>query len=477
MEISFDAPKTVGEFMLSKAFFRLIAGPVGSGKTTGIIMELLRRACEQEPGEDGIRHTRFGIMRQTLSQLKNTVLKDIIHWMNDIAYWKVSENTVHVRFLDVDSEWLLLPLETPEDQRRILSLQLTGAWLSEAIEMDADLVGPIAGRCGRYPTGSNGVATWAGVVLDTNLPTEGTPWYKVIFDPGPDWTIHIQPGGLEPNAENLPYLMQTAETIKLAVNDPRRIAQGRTYYERLARGNNANWVLRYVHAKPGPDPSGAAVFGGAFRLAFHCVPSLDPVRGRPLIIGQDLGRDPWSVITQMDNSGRLLVLEEVAGHDIGLINHLRYNLRPLLHTFRYSGMPVVIVFDPAGAAKSQYEEISAADVCKREGFSSQGAGANDLDTRLSSVEYWLLQQRLGGPAMIFDKGRCPKLVEGMAGMYRYGRTSLDVSKPRPDKNEWSHVADALQYGCMAHQGTTAVAIARKLAGRKPKAPMGARGWT
>jgi hypothetical protein len=477
MELNYSAPKTIGEFMLSEAFFRVLSGPVGSGKTTGCMIELLRRACEQAPGDDGIRYTRFGICRQTLSQLKQTVLRDIVFWFNDIAHWKVSENTVYLKFLDVDSEWLLLPLETPEDQRRILSMQLTGGWLSEGIEIDFDLVAPIAGRCGRYPTGKNGVASWHGLICDTNMSTEGTPWHKAMSDPDLDWTVHIQPGGLEPTAENLAYLLQTPETIKLPLDDPRRIAQGRSYYQRLARNRNEPWVRRYVHAKYGPDPTGAAVFGGSFRPSFHCVPSLDPVRGRPLIVGQDLGRDPWSVIMQQDNAGRLLILEEVAAHDIGLIAHIRNALRPALYNSRYSGMPIVIVFDPAGAQKSQYEEINALDVFKREGFSAMGAGANDIDTRLSAVEYWLLQQRMGGPAILFDRGRCPKLVEGMSGMYRYSRTSLDVSKPKPDKNEWSHVADGLQYGCMASQGATAVAIARKLAGRRLATAMGSRGWT
>ena len=55
------------------------------------------------------------------------------------------------RFGDVVSEWILLPLETPEDQKRILSMNLTGAFVSEAIEIDFDLMVAIAGRCGRFP--------------------------------------------------------------------------------------------------------------------------------------------------------------------------------------------------------------------------------------------------------------------------------------------------------------------------------------
>ena len=46
--IKFDAPPTVAAFMKSASFGRLIAGPVGSGKTTGCIFELFRKALEQD---------------------------------------------------------------------------------------------------------------------------------------------------------------------------------------------------------------------------------------------------------------------------------------------------------------------------------------------------------------------------------------------------------------------------------------------
>jgi hypothetical protein len=76
-EIIYDAPPTCADFMQSEAFIRLIAGPVGSGKTTACLFELFRRSCEQAPAPDGYRYTRFAILRQTLTQLKPTVLKDI----------------------------------------------------------------------------------------------------------------------------------------------------------------------------------------------------------------------------------------------------------------------------------------------------------------------------------------------------------------------------------------------------------------
>ena len=201
--INYTAPPTVARSMKSEAFFRIIAGPVGSGKTTGCLFELFRRACEQQKAPDGLRYTRFAIVRSTLKQLKDTVLKDITSWLAGIADYRVSESTVYIRIGDVRSEWLLIPLDTPEDQRRLLSLQITGAWLSESIEMETALISPLAGRCGRFPSANQGGATWMGMIADTNMPSEGSDWHKLMTEPAPDTQVFIQPGGMEENAENL----------------------------------------------------------------------------------------------------------------------------------------------------------------------------------------------------------------------------------------------------------------------------------
>ena len=50
---------------------------------------------------------------------------------------------------------------------------------------------------------------------------------------------------------------------------------------------------------------------------------------------------------------------------------------------------------------------------------------------------------------IIDRDRCPVLVRALGGGYRYARTRNGQRKLVPDKNEYSHVMDALQYLCLA----------------------------
>ena len=381
------------------------------------------------------------------------------------------------------SEINLIPLDDENDQRRLLSMQITGAWINEFPEIDPGLIDAIAGRCGRYPSSAQGGASWSGIVADGNFPTEGSEWHRLFeLDRPADWDLYKQPSGLAPNAENLNWLNQTPTTLKLPVDHPDRLAQGRKYYERLARGKGEDWVRRYVLAEYGNDPSGTAVYKESFKRHFHVVEHLEPVSGHPLIVGQDFGRDPWSIICQLDHRGRLLVLEEVPAEDIGLEQHITTALAPTLADPRYLGRAIAVVGDPAGMQRSTVYEETSFDVLKRFGFMCWPAPTNDLDPRIRAVEAFLLAQRDGGPAILFDGSRCPKLVRAMSGGYRYARLKSGQRKPLPDKNEYSHPSDALQYAASAaHGGMVESAIntrLRRRPGMRGQAPAAsAAGWT
>jgi hypothetical protein len=484
MSILYEAPPTLAEFMRSTAFGRAALGPVGSGKTTACAIELLRRAIEQAPAPDGYRYTRFAIVRQTLKQLKDTILKDCQQWMQGVGEWKVSENTFHVRFEDVVSEWPFIPLENSDDQARLLSMQLTGAWLSECIEMDFSVVAPITGRIGRYPSGARGAPTWNGIIADTNMPTEMTPWH-VFFENLPnDWEKFVQPSGLAWNAENLNWLLQTDETLKLPLNHPDRIARGRLYYTRLCEMNadSPDWVKRYVMAQYGNDPSGEAVFRATFNPTFHCVDETLLVPGYPLIIGQDFGRNPWSLICQCDHMGRLIVHQEVPAKNIGLEKHVNEVLRPLILNSNYQNFKICVVGDPSGVAKSSISEESCFDCLKRLGLPVVPAPTNDIDPRIRSVES-LLGRAIGGQAgLVISRKGCPWLIRAMSGGYRYTKTKLGGLRAVPEKNDkegFSHVCDDLQYVALCVLGNMQGQIAQAVWPRARRQPsnVSSSAWT
>lgn len=57
-----DVP-TIKRFALSNDRVRCLMGPFGSGKTSGCVMEIIRRAQEQRPSADGIRRSRWAVVR------------------------------------------------------------------------------------------------------------------------------------------------------------------------------------------------------------------------------------------------------------------------------------------------------------------------------------------------------------------------------------------------------------------------------
>ena len=126
---------------------------------------------------------------------------------------------------------------------------------------------------------------------------------------------------------------------------------------------------------------------------------LQPNPGIPLIIGQDFGRNPWSLVCQLDSKGRLLVLEEVPG-DTGLELHLRQNLRPAMAQERYMGLPVMVVGDPSGRHRDSLYEETAFDLLARAGFNAIPAPTNDIEpTHKSGREFpdRVLERRPGDP--------------------------------------------------------------------------------
>jgi hypothetical protein len=464
MSINYKAPPTCAEFMKSDSFVRVLMGPVGSGKTTACIVEILRRAIEQAPGPDGIRRTRWAIVRTTLSQLKMSVLLDLLAWFRQIATYKVTDQLITLEFNDVVCEIYLIPLEEEEDQKRLLSMQLTAAMINEAIELSVDLVSAIAGRCGRFPSKADGGPTWFGIIADTNAPIEGSDWWKMFEEERPaDWQLFRQPSGLSPEAENLENLPAG-------------------YYERLALNPNADWRRRYIECEYGEDPSGTAVFRESYRRGFHTVEGLEPVMGRALLIGQDFGRNPCSLICQVDYRGRLLILEEVLGEDIGLETHVIRSLKPQLFSPRYQGLSFAAVGDPSGIAKGNMLEETSFDVLRRLGLPAFPAPTNAISPRLAAVEALLYQQRDGGAAIVIDRERCPSLVRALGGAYRFGKTKAGVTKPLPEKlHPWSDVADCLQYVALTANSGLVERISRRIKprfpGKRPASRVSAAGWT
>lgn len=407
----------------------------------------------------------MAIVRNTLQQLRQTCLADIQLWLAPIAHYRVTDSTIQVRFslpdgTRVESDWMLIPLDTKADQQRLLSLNLTGAWVSEFREIDPSLISALSGRLGRFPSKAIAEPTWFGIVAETNPPDEDSEWFTLLeVDRPPNWAFYRQPGGLDEDAENTDNLPDG-------------------YYENLLANNNSDWSDIHVHAKYGKSLGGQAVFRASFRPDFHIKPAeeLVPISGVPIMVGQDFGRTPAALIGQIDSRGRLIVFDELTSEDMGIEQFATQLLRPLLYN-KYMGHPIFMVADPKGRDKSQVNEDSPFDALKRLGFDVYPAPTNNIDTRLRAVEQLLLHQVDGGPQLCISDG-CGTLTQAMKYWYRYRRKQTGVLEDKPEKTHpWSDVADCLQYMAMSTNANYLGKVMQKMAPREPRPAPPIRGWT
>ncbi len=463
--INYDAPPTVAAFMNDDSKVRCLLGPVGSGKTTGMAIECARRMAEEHPNVDGIRETRVAIVRNTSQQLRQTVLPEIEKWLQAGYQYKVTDSTLLFDFklpdgTRVKSSWMLIPLDTPRDIQRLLSLNLSFAWVSEFREVPPEIIEALFGRVGRFKSLGLKAAKYFGIMMESNMPDEDSPWYnKLELELPSTWKVFKQPGGLDPMAENREHLRAD-------------------YYEDLMESNSEDWSNIYVHAKYGKSLSGQAVFRASFRSDFHVVyTALTPIKTVPLMVGQDFGRTPASLIGQVDNRGRLLIFQEVTGVDMGIEQFATTLLRPAMFN-RFTGYSSFMACDPTGKDKNNTNEDSPFDVLKRLGFTPYGAPTNDLEPRLRAVEQLLLRQVDGGPMIIIDGGNCPQLVQAMKSQYRDKRKLNNELDEKPDKTHpWSDLADCLQYMALSTNAnyTGKVMMDSRPRVRRPAAS--AAGWT
>ena len=408
-----------------------------SGKSSACVIEIIRRAHEQAPGPDGIRRSRWVVVRNTARQLLDTTIKTFHYWFPDKIFgeWRVTDQTfIITRFPGVHLEVLFRALDRPDQVSNLLSLEVTGAWFNEVREIDKVIIEAMDARIGRYPGDRDGGASWYGTIMDTNPPDEGSYLYKMLEIEKPDgWQLFRQPSGLSSQAENTSHLPKD-------------------YYKNLAKGKDEMYVRVYVHGQYGFLLSGKAVFQ-SFSDATHVSRVvLEPTKGLDLIIGFDFALQPTCVIAQITALGQLRILDELLSDGMGLKQFCANRLLPLLRT-KYFGYHVMGFGDPSGSSRAPTDESTCFEV-----LHSVEVGLNDIEPaptnallpRISSVEQFLNKMYAGEPGFLLSPN-CSNLRKAMNGAYHYAKESRSKGeeyKMVPVKNYASHVSDALQMLCL-----------------------------
>lgn len=470
--IEYTPAPTIARFHASNALVRGLRGPFGSGKSVGCCWEIWTRACEQRANQDNVRKSRCLVTRNTYGELTSTTIKTWLDWFPEARFGKMvfgAPITQVCRWpggdgTTVELEMLFLALDRPEHAKKVLSLDVTMAWMNEAREQPKAILDALTGRVGRYPRGEDGGVTWSGVIMDTNSPDDDHWWYVLAELTKPEsFAFFSQPDGDSDQGENLNWLLQTPESLALPMDHPDRIARGREYYKRLRGGKTPEWIKVYIKGQYGTVHDGKPVYP-EWNDTLH-VKELEPLQGVPLDIGMDFGLTPAAVITQADARGRLMVLDELCGEDMAirefltdvLIPHLTKNY-PTWWAKKSAREPMIRCFgDPAGNQKAQTDGKTCFQEVRAAGLEIRGAKTNGFIARRGAVSWFLSKLSGGQPAFLLDP-YCAVLRKGFNGGYKYRRiqvTGEDRFTDEPVKNGYSHPHDALQYVALESGGVQA----------------------
>jgi len=438
--LNYIAPRTVSGFMQSDARRRVIMGPFGSGKSSGCVIEITRRAMMQKRGRDGFRRSRWAIVRNTMPQLRDTTMKTWFEWFPDgsIGHWKETGKTYYITMGDVRAEVIFRALDDEADVKNLLSLELTGAWINECREIPAIIMDALDGRIDRYPSRreAGDGPSWAGIWADTNPPEEDSYWYnnlegldvdgKPCEDNG--WHGWKQPSGLSELAENLDHL-----------------APG--YYVNLAKNKTNEFIKMYVKGEYGTSKSGKPVHP-MFDPERHIAKEyLRPDPNRLLVISADFGMTPAMTFKQQDAFGRVLTLDEIVTENMGLQRCIKERLKPLLRS-KYEGYRYFITGDPSGGNRSQNDEATCKTIFTGAGFKKiKFAMTNNAIKRVGATDSFLVMNTEMGPSYLIDP-RCSYLKRGLKGGYHYPISRKGIASDAPLKNIFSHICEASQYGDM-----------------------------
>lgn len=458
-------PPTIGAFADCKNRLQFLFGPLGGGKTTGTLMKLLTLAHLQQPNQNGVRKTRWAVVRNTRSQLRDSVIKTVFEWLppnNKTIKWHETNMDLLIDMplpdgTRINCELMFRPLDDEKDARRLLSVEYTGGWLSEFREIPFGLLVDLLSRTGRYPSAIEGGADWYGVFGESNMCTKGSDWYKFLMIERPEHcSVFIQPSAMSPEAENLANLKPD-------------------YYTMLLAGKGENWIQAHITSQFPDSLDGKAVWGSSYDYERHVAKqTLVPMGLAPIIIGVDQGRSPAAVAMQTSPTGRLRVLRETYASGMGMDKFAAEYIRPMVST-HFAGLPILCVIDPAGMRMSEVNDISPAKVLEMAGFKVMPAPTNDVDRRIASVERQLILHNGFeiSPA-------CPMLINAIAAEYRYKTKKNGDLEDYPEKRHpVSDLADSLQYGTLVASGGVQGRVNRLL-NRGSTAPVPAppiRGWT
>jgi hypothetical protein len=459
LEISFEDQPTVFDFLDDDAFVTALMGPVGSGKSYGCAVKLMKKALEQKPSpRDNIRYTRWAVVRNTYGELKTTTLKTWTEVFPEDKWGRVLWTppiTHHIRMParnkvpGLDCEVIFLALDNPKDVRKLLSLNITGYWANEARELGFAVITHLNRRVGRYPPKIDGGPTWRGGFMDTN-PMDEDHWYHTMAEKERPrgkyaWHFYKQPAAIfeckdpPPEGERDGCVFSQGRWWKFNPDAENISNLPGGYYEQQIAGSKLDEIRCYIAGQYVYVQEGRPVWPEYDDDAMVGEPAFDP--SLPLQIGLDFGLTPAAVFGQRRKDNGWNILHELPMFEMGLE---RFGQRMLGEIqMKFPGAQVIAWGDPAGEQRDAIYETTAFQYLKTIGVTARPTATNNPDTRREAGAAPM--ERRNGLTVHRD---CKFLRKALSGGYHFKRVKVDGKefyRDKANKNQFSHIGDAFGY--------------------------------
>ncbi len=478
--------KVADAFVKSNAFICGCIGPVGSGKTVAALQKGIMVAAKQKGvmTEEGvlIRKARIGVIRESYPSLKSTTLKSWFRIVPEAegkfgwqapyvhSFRKILKREGNRRdgrpidILECEFEFRAIGDQSVEEACR--GWEVNAVIIDEADLQPANLVPFLTGRVGRFSDLDASLVVDPQIIVVLNMPDIENHIYALLFDEASEVlgltaeeaailqaTLgdrkliekFIQPGGREPDAENL-----------------HNLPGGRGYYILQVAANRATpgYVDRMVDNKPVPIQHGQAV-NANFAYSTH-VRACEWDPRRKLILGVDQGLFAAAVALQRDWDNQIRTLAEVVNTTRGASGQVQLlKVGPTAFAKRVKRMlteefpditpdMIRVVADPAAFAakdRADNEHDWLLAFQKELGLTVHRAKTNSAGLRNQAI--WTALDARDG--YLVDP-KCRHLIKGHSGGYRYAKAELTTGEVRGhleiQDTIYTHVVDAEQYAAL-----------------------------
>lgn len=506
--------ETLSEFGQSSGFMNVIRGPLGSGKTKCAVFKVLKHICDQRPDAAKIRRSRVGVIRNTYPELVATTIAEFRECIHPLM-GKVTMShppTCDLKFplpdgTTVEAEIIFLALDREDDVRKLRGLQLTFVWVNELRFVPMAITREALSRCDRFP--QPGFSPWVGGIGDTNPWDEDSDYETLsqLFGAGTFDKAEMPEAEREKFEEmsklgQWRFFVQPPAVLKTSAQDPRGFRSlsggywrvnptaenltvlGEKYYQRQIVGAKEDWVRVNLANEIGLAMDGKPVQPEYQENVHKSESVLKPNTSYPVMVGLDFGVVvSAAMFWQRQSNGQWWGIDELVCEDMGTPRFADEIKRKCVEIAAATGIPganLTFTFrgDPAGVGRNS-EERTNFSILAANGVQALPASTNDPALRRNALERPLTRMVNGQPGLLISP-KCKVFRKGLKGAWCYKRIKVSGAerfKDEPDKNYWSHVCEAGEYGLMdAGEHAVVNSFQAKHFPKAPVVPTGTMQW-